>query len=227
MEIILMVVAVLVVVLCLGTLVFGRPRKGRGFADTESEWDPPVIVDSVLTPDECKYIIDTATPLFTRSGVVGSSVPDATRTSETAWIKKDDPIAQKVFQKVLELTGKSIENCENLQVVRYQPGTYYKAHHDSCCDDSEGCQEFEKAGGQRVATLLIYLNSEFTDGQTHFPRHGDLKLKADPGSAIFFRPLARDMNKCHPKALHAGLPISTGTKYVCNVWVREDNFVRF
>jgi prolyl 4-hydroxylase len=227
MEIILLVVAVLVVVLCLWVLIFGGSRKGRGFTDSMAEWDPPVVVDSILTPDECKYIIDKATPLFTRSGVVGYSVPNATRTSETAWIEKDDPIAQKVFQKVVELTGKSLENCENLQVVRYQPGTYYKAHHDSCCDDSEGCQEFSRLGGQRVATLLIYLNSEFTDGETHFPSHGDLKIKADPGSAIFFRPLARDVNKCHPKALHAGLPISTGTKYVCNVWVREDNFVRF
>lgn len=223
MEIILLVAAVLVVVMCLWFLI---PRKGRGFADTTAEWDPPVIVDSVMTPEECKYVIEKATPLFTRSGVVGSSVPDSTRTSETAWIDKTDPVAQKVFQKVLELTGKSIENCENLQVVRYQPGTYYKAHHDSCCDDSEGCQGFERDGGQRVATLLIYLNSEFTDGETHFPSHGDLKLKVDPGSAIFFRPLARDVNKCHPKALHAGLPISTGTKYVCNVWVREDKFIR-
>ena len=226
MEIILLVVAVLVVILCLWVLVFGCSRKGRGFADIEAEWDPPVIVDSVLTPEECKYVIDQATPLFTRSGVVGSTLPDPTRTSETAWIKKDDPIAQKIFQKVVELTGKSIENCENLQVVRYQPGTYYNAHHDSCCDDTEGCLGFAKEGGQRVATLLIYLNSEFTDGETHFPSHGDLKLKADPGSAIFFRPLGRDVNKCHPKALHAGLPISTGTKYVCNVWVREDKFIR-
>jgi prolyl 4-hydroxylase len=226
MEVILMVIAVFVILICIGVLIFGRPTKGRGFADKTDDWDPPVIVDSVLTPDECSYIIDKATPLFTRSGVVGSSFPDSTRTSETAWIDKSDPIAQKVFQKVLELTGKSIENCENLQVVRYQPGTYYKAHHDSCCDDSEGCLGFAKEGGQRVATLLIYLNSEFTDGETHFPDHGELRLKADPGSAIFFRPLARDVNKCHPKALHAGLPISTGIKYVCNVWVREDKFIR-
>jgi prolyl 4-hydroxylase len=226
MEIILLVVAVLVVILCLWVLVFGRPRKGRGFADAGSEWDPPVIIDSVLSPEECQYIIEKATPLFTRSGVVGANATDSSRTSETAWIDKADPVAQKVFSRVLELTGKSIENCENLQVVRYNPGTYYRSHHDSCCDDSEGCLGFEKDGGQRVATLLIYLNSEFTDGETHFPEHGDLKIKADPGSAIFFRPLARDVNKCHPKALHAGLPISTGTKYVCNVWVREDKFVR-
>ena len=226
MEIILMVVAVLMVGLCLWLLVFGRPEKGRGFAHVTDEWDPPVIVESVLTPDECKYIIDKATPLFSRSGVVGSSVPNATRTSETAWIVKSDPIAQKVFSKIQELTGKPLENCENLQVVRYQPGTYYKAHHDSCCDDSEGCIKFAKEGGQRVATLLVYLNSEFTDGETHFPDHGDLKLKADPGSGIFFRPMGRDVNKCHPRALHAGLPISSGTKYVCNVWVREDKFIR-
>jgi len=224
MEVILMVAAVLMVILCIWVLVFGRPQKGRGFTDAEAEWDPPVIVDSVLTPDECKYIIDQATPLFTRSAVVGSSGPDATRTSETAWIDKADPVAQKVFQKVIEMTGKPLENCENLQVVRYQPGTYYKSHHDSCCDDSEGCLTFSRLGGQRVATLLVYLNSEFTDGETHFPEHGDLKLKADPGSAIFFRPLGRDVNKCHPKALHAGLPISTGIKYVCNVWVRENKF---
>ena len=201
-------------------------KKGRGFADVTAEWDPPVIVNSILSPEDCKYLMEKADPLFTRSGVVGTAAPDPTRTSETAWIDKTDPIAKKVFDKIMELTGKTLEHCENLQVVRYQPGTYYKAHHDSCCDDSEGCLGFAKEGGQRVATLLVYLNSEFTEGETHFPDHGDLKLKADPGSAIFFRPMAKDCNKCHPKALHAGLPIATGTKYVCNVWVREDKFVR-
>jgi prolyl 4-hydroxylase len=225
MEIILVLLAVLVVIVCIVLLLTGR-LKGRGFADVTAEWDPPIIVDSILSLNECKYLIDKATPMFTRSGVVGMTVPDASRTSETAWIDKTDPVARKVFDKVLEMTGKSFENCENLQVVRYEPGTYYKAHHDSCCDDSDGCRGFAAEGGQRVATLLVYLNSEFTDGETHFPDHGDLKLKADPGSAIFFRPMARDCDKCHPKALHAGLPISSGTKYVCNVWVREDKFAR-
>jgi prolyl 4-hydroxylase len=224
MEIILVALAVLVVLMCIRTLIYDRPLKGRGFAHITAEWDSPVIVDSVLTAEECQQIIDKATPLFARSAVVGSSGLDSSRTSETAWIEKDDPIAQKVFEKVIELTGKTRGHCEKLQVVRYQPGTYYRSHHDSCCDDSGGCIGFARDGGQRVATLLIYLNSEFTDGETHFPDHGDLKLKADPGSAIFFRPLAREVNKCHPKALHAGLPISTGTKYVCNVWVREDKF---
>ena len=116
-----------------------------------------------------------------------------------------------------------MDECEDLQVVRYEPGTYYREHHDSCCDGTQGCIDFEKEGGQRVATLLVYLNSDFTDGETHFPNL-DLKLKADPGSAILFRPLGTEESKCHPKALHAGLPISSGVKYVCNAWIRENKF---
>jgi prolyl 4-hydroxylase len=86
------------------------------------------------------------------------------------------------------------------------------------------CGDFEDKGGQRVGTLLVYLNDKFQDGETHFPQHNDLKLKAEPGSGIFFKPLGDD-GKCHPKALHAGLPVSSGTKYVCNAWVREEKFV--
>jgi prolyl 4-hydroxylase len=197
---------------------------GRGFTQASDPWDPPFIVDSVLSKDDCKYIIEKANSLFTRSSVVGVSGSDPSRTSETAWIPRDDPVAQKVFSKACELTGKHMGCCEDLQVVRYKPGTFYRAHHDSCCDDSEACKNFETQGGQRVGTLLVYLNDEFTDGETHFPDHGDIKMKAPPGSAIFFRPLSSDAPQCHPKALHAGLPISTGTKYVCNAWVREKNF---
>lgn len=214
--------AVLTVV-CTIWILFRSKYGGRGFVDASSLWDPPVIVNNILTPDECQYIINKAEPLFTRSNVVGTTV-DASRTSKTAWISKDDSVVQKVIDKVMELTGKPIENCEDLQVVKYEPGTFYRAHHDSCCDDSAACAAFENDGGQRVGTLLIYLNSEFTDGETHFPDHDDLKIKADTGSAIFFRPLGSDAPRCHPKALHAGLPISTGIKYVCNVWVRENKF---
>ena len=206
-------------------LTWGRGSAGRGYSKAESSWEPPVVVDSVLTRDECKYIMQKADNLFTRSTVVGIDGYDASRTSETAWIKRDDPVARKVFEKAAALSGKTLDCCEDLQVVRYKPGTFYRAHHDSCCEDTKACENFEVHGGQRVATLLVYLNDEFTDGETHFPEHGNLKLKAKPGSAIFFKPMASDEAKCHPKALHAGLPISTGTKYVCNAWVREKKFM--
>jgi prolyl 4-hydroxylase len=222
MEVLLLGCAVLIVV-CAFLLLFVAPRSGRGFTDDQASWEHPQMIKDVLTPEECKYIIDKATPMFSRSTVVGVEGADASRTSQTAWISKTDPVARKVFAKALEFTDKTMNECEDLQVVKYEPNTYYREHHDSCCDDSQGCIDFEKDGGQRVATLLVYLNSDFTDGETHFPNL-DLKLKADPGSAILFRPLGSEEAKCHPKALHAGLPISSGVKYVCNAWVRENKF---
>lgn len=197
--------------------------RSRGYEAHESTWDGPQMVHGILEPHECDYIISKAESSFARSTVVGIDGPDESRTSETAWIAKDDPVARKILERACELTGKSYENTEDLQVVRYKPGTYYRAHHDACCEDSEACSLFENKGGQRVGTLLVYLNDDFTDGETHFPDFGDLKMKAPPGSAIFFKPLGSE-DRCHPKALHAGLPISSGTKYVCNAWVRENEF---
>lgn len=196
----------------------------RGFSDQNSAWQEPFIVDSVLSRAECKQIIDISEPKFSRSELVGVKGGDATRTSETAWLSKDDPIAQKMLKKACEITGKKFCNCEDIQVVKYTPGTYYQAHHDSCCEDTEACRDFETRGGQRIGTLLIYLNDDFTEGETHFPNFGDKKLKASPGSGIFFRPLGQDDARCHPLAVHSGLPVGSGVKYVCNVWVREGNF---
>jgi prolyl 4-hydroxylase len=212
----------LLVILC-AILVFISRNKARGFTRDDAPWEHPQIVSNVLTPEDCTYLIEKATPVFERSGVVGAIGADDSRTSQTAWIPKTDSVAQKVFARALQFTGKTLDECEDLQVVKYEPNTYYREHHDSCCEGSRGCIDFEKDGGQRVATLLVYLNSDFTDGETHFPNL-DLKLKAEPGSAILFRPLGSDEAKCHPKALHAGLPISSGVKYVCNAWVRENKF---
>jgi prolyl 4-hydroxylase len=131
-------------------LVTSRPR---GYEDSESSWDGPKVIHDILTQDECNYIINKANDNFTRSSVIGVDGPSESRTSETAWISKNDPVARKVLSHACSLTGKPYENTEDLQVVRYKPGTYYNAHHDSCCEESESCSMFENTGGQRVGTL--------------------------------------------------------------------------
>jgi prolyl 4-hydroxylase len=217
------VVAVVVVVL-LAIWFWNLPwRKARGFADKTAAWDPPVEVGQILTPEECKAIIDFAEPKFTRSTLVAADAVDDTRTSETAWLSRDHDLSRKILAKARELTGMPFENCEDIQVVRYKPGTYYKPHHDSCCEDNEHCIKFEDEGGQRVGTLLVYLNDDYEEGWTAFP-DANLKLKAPPGGGVFFRPLGKDDWRCHPMALHGGMPVKNGTKYLCNVWVREGTF---
>lgn len=221
------IIRIVLAIILLGAFYwwFTAPKwKGRGFSGKEDPWEAPFIVDGILDQNDCKKIISNSDPKFTRSQVLSKDGTDSSRTSETAWLKRDDPLAEKMISKACEITGKTPEHCEDIQVVRYKPGTYYKAHHDSCCEDNNFCRKFESDGGQRIGTLLVYLNDDFSEGHTHFPDHGDLKLKADPGSAIFFRPMCSSDTRCHPRALHAGLPIGEGTKYVCNVWVRENKF---
>ncbi|CAH6421636.1 Oxoglutarate/iron-dependent dioxygenase, partial [uncultured virus] len=107
--------------------------------------------------------------------------------------------------------------------VRYEPGQYYKPHHDSCCEDIAKCREFAKVGGQRKLTVLVYLNDAFEGGSTEFPNLG-FTAKPPPGDAIVFYPLANNTNRCHPLALHGGMPVTSGEKWVANLWFRESKF---
>ena len=167
-------------------------------------------------------MIDLAEPQFNQSIVLtGSDVK--VRESETAWISTEDPVAQKIIQRLCNLTNSSCENAEKIQIVKYQPGGFYKEHHDSACYDRPECVEFEKNGGQRKFTMLISLSDQFEGGATQFPLlNRDYKLSICDG--LLFHCLERDGNKGHPKALHAGMPVISGQKYIANVWLREHKY---
>ena len=158
------------------------------------------------------------------SRILGETLDTKIRKSKSTWLYKDDPIVMKIMIKISNIVKLPIENAEALQVVKYDPNGYYNEHHDSCCDGHELCTEFIKRGGQRIKTILIYLNDEFTEGATNFPVLNK-KFKPPKYSAVIFNPLATNSNKCHPKALHAGLPVKSGTKYVANLWFREKVFI--
>lgn len=196
--------------------------KGRGFCNENDPYIEPVVHNNFISQDEKEYLIDLAEPQFNQSIVLtGSDVK--VRESETAWISTEDPVAQKIIQRVCDLTNSSCENAEKIQIVKYQPGGFYKEHHDSSCYDRPECVEFEKNGGQRKFTMLISLSDQFEGGATRFPLlNRDYKLSICDG--LLFHCLERDGNKGHPKALHAGMPVISGQKYIANVWLREHKY---
>jgi len=78
-----------------------------------------------------------------------------------------------------------------------------------------------KRGGQRVATLVMYLNEPARGGGTTFP---DVGLEVAPvrGNAVFF-----SYDRAHPstRTLHGGAPVIEGEKWVATKWLREREFV--
>jgi prolyl 4-hydroxylase len=90
--------------------------------------------------------------------------------------------------------------------------------------DANG-RRFASNGGQRVVTVLVYLNTltEEQGGATHFP---NLNLKVQPkqGMALVFFPSTVD-GLLDRQALHAALPPrNNATKYVSQVWVRQAEY---
>lgn len=195
------------------------------YALMNDPYEEPYIINNIITENEAKYIIDTATTKFNDSTVLGQILDKSIRKSKTAWLyKENDQLILSIMLRIANLVNLPLENAEALQVVKYEPDGYYKEHHDSCCDNNADCTEFVKRGGQRIKTVLIYLNDDFTEGSTYFPVLNK-KFKPPKYSAIVFNPLAKNSNKCHPKALHAGLPVKSGVKYIANLWFRESKFV--
>jgi len=197
--------------------------KRQGLSDENDDYIYPIIEDNFINNEQNSYILEAASKKFEDS-VVGSGlfneVDSEIRNSKTAWLSKTDPVIKEIIMKVCSKYNYPFENAEDLQVVKYEEGNYYKEHHDSFPYFKS---DFLFQGGHRVLTTLIYLNDNFEGGETRFVNlNKDFKPHKNTG--IIFRPLNSENKKCHPKALHAGLPVKSGIKYVTNIWIREQPF---
>ena len=177
---------------------------------------------NMITDEECKEIIRLAEPLVKPSPVIGekglNTVMNDVRTSHNTFLKNEHKVVQDIYDKLSNIIGIDKDHFEQLQVVRYQPGQLYKAHWDACYEEGK-CDDFMKRGGNRYATFLLYLNDDFTGGETFFPKRNK-KIKPEKGKAALFFNLDQNNIDKLENSQHAGLPPTSGIKWMCNVWVR-------
>lgn len=184
-----------------------------------------VVFGNLLSSEECDALIAGAAPRMARSLTVatqtgGEEVNDD-RTSDGMFFQRaETPLVQHIEERLSRLLGWPAANCEGLQVLRYGPGAEYRPHYDYFDPAEPGTSTLLQRGGQRLATLLIYLNTSDEGGATTFP---DLGLEVAPlrGHAVFFR-----YDQPHPssRTLHGGAPVVTGEKWVATQWLRERKF---
>jgi len=189
--------------------------------------NPRVIVfGSLLSDDECDELIALAKPKLVRSETVitstGGSEVNAARTSEGMFFERgESPLVRRIEERIANLVNWPLENGEGLQILHYQPGAEYKPHHDYFDPVHSGTPTILKRGGQRVGTLVMYLNTPAKGGGTTFP---DVHLEVGPikGNGVFF-----SYDRAHPvtRTLHGGAPVVAGEKWVATKWLREGRFV--
>ncbi|WP_425258511.1 2OG-Fe(II) oxygenase [Rubrivivax sp. RP6-9] len=185
-----------------------------------------VVFGGLLTHAECDALMDLARPRLLRSETVdnstGGSEVNAARTSDGMFFERGEtPLITRIEQRIAALVNWPLVNGEGLQILRYRPGAEYKPHHDYFDPALPGSATILKRGGQRVGTLVIYLNTPEAGGATTFP---DVHLEVAPvkGNAVFF-----SYDRPHPvtRTLHGGAPVTQGEKWVATKWLREGEFV--
>jgi prolyl 4-hydroxylase len=184
-----------------------------------------VVFGGLLSDQECDDLRELSRARLARSETVdnatgGSEVNEA-RTSEGMFFQRGElPLCDVIEKRIAALLNWPLENGEGLQILRYGPGAEYRPHHDYFDPDQPGASTILKRGGQRVGTIVMYLNTPEKGGGTTFP---DVHLEVGPmkGNAVFF-----SYDRPHPitRTLHGGAPVVEGEKWVATKWLREGRF---
>lgn len=184
-----------------------------------------VVLGGFLSDEECQGLIEAAQPRMTRSLTIdratgGSELHDA-RTSDGMFFRvAETELVRRIERRIEHLVQWPQSRGEGMQVLRYGVGAEYKPHYDYFDADAPGTPTILKRGGQRVGTVVMYLNDVPSGGGTSFP---DLDLTVAPqrGNAVFF---AYPVPHASTKTLHGGSPVMDGEKWVATKWLRQGDF---
>ena len=184
-----------------------------------------VVFGNLLSDEECDALIEAAKPRMARSLTVatktGGEEINADRTSNGMFFTRgENDVVRRLEARIARLVDWPVENGEGLQILHYRAGAEYKPHYDYFDPAEPGTPTILKRGGQRVATLVMYLSEPEKGGGTVFP---DVHMEVAPkrGNAVFF-----SYTRPHPstRTLHGGMPVIAGEKWIATKWLREREF---
>ncbi|XP_062108092.1 prolyl 4-hydroxylase 1 [Humulus lupulus] len=198
-------------------------------------WSPRIIIlHNFLSIEECDYLRGLALPRLHVSTVVdtktGKGIKSNVRTSSGMFLTPEEkkyPMIQAIEKRISVYSQIPVENGELIQVLRYEKSEFYKPHHDYFSDTFN-----LKRGGQRVATMLMYLSDSVEGGETYFPMAGTadcscggkimkgLSVKPVKGDAVLFWSMGLD-GQSDPNSIHGGCEVLSGEKWSATKWMRQ------
>jgi hypothetical protein len=195
------------------------------FPDRASLSESPRIrtMERFATPDECRWLIERAQARLRPATIITSDGtqaldPARSNTGTEFQVLDMDVVLEVVRARIAAATRLPVPLFEPTQVLRYEVGQEFKPHHDFL-DPGNLAYGDQARFGQRIATFLIYLNEEFEGGETDFPKV-EVRYRGRTGDAIFFANVDGG-GKPDPLTLHAGLPPTSGEKWILSQWIRD------
>lgn len=181
-------------------------------------------VDNFLTEQECKEVISLIEENNQRSSIAGEEkntrIITKNRTSNTSFLSNKNTTVNFIKEKISKILNIDIKQIESLQGIKYISGQYFLPHRDGY----EGIrkQNLTKESGNRIWSLLIYLNEDYEGGETGFPLL-NLDIKPKKGMALMWHNL-KENGDLLDESLHEGKLVVSGTKYIITTCIREREF---
>jgi prolyl 4-hydroxylase len=185
-----------------------------------------VLLDHFMTDAECDELCELSKGTLTKSTVVddatGNSVDHAQRISQgTYFTIGQNKLVNRIEQRISEITNTPVVNGEGLQILNYVGGGEYRPHFDYF-PDNEGGRIHKARGGQRIITVIMYLNNVTAGGATILPKI-NLSVYPKKGSALYFS-YFNSLGQIDPITLHGGAPVIEGEKWIATKWIREREY---
>jgi prolyl 4-hydroxylase len=150
---------------------------------------PPWVVtfENFLTDEECEALIQLGYKYgYKRSEDVGAKQFDGShagvqsekRTSENAWCSefhgcRKEEVPARIHERMAAVMGIPPQNSEDLQLLKYEKGQFYKTHHDFIP------HQVDRHCGPRILTFFLYLNDVEAGGGTNFPQLDLVRMYAE------------------------------------------------
>ena len=190
-------------------------------------YDPEIsLIHDFVTTREARAAIRTGSRFMQRAQVGLNEEAQASdvRVGKVAFVwDEKSRIANVIGKRASSLSGlnTTYPTGEPLQIVNYGIGGQYEAHYDFDIHRDKRKEESPemKRVGDRIATLMVYLNDVDAGGATVFPEIN-----------FYVRPVARaalfwfnydTAGKGDPRTLHAACPVALGQKWIANKWIRQ------
>ena len=185
------------------------------------------LLSDVMSAEECKELIELARPRLKPSTIVdlqsGQDVVAAYRNSLGMFFRlRETEFIARLDGRISELMNLPVENGEGLQVLYYPTGAASAPHVDFLQITNEANRASIARSGQRISTMVTYLNDVPAGGETSFP---ELGWAATPclGHAVYFE-YCDNRGMVDWRSVHAGNPVLEGEKWVASKWMRQRQF---
>ncbi|MFL9841026.1 2OG-Fe(II) oxygenase [Sphingomonas sp. ST-64] len=166
--------------------------------------------------EECDYLTAHSAaelrPALVVDPATGEGKPDPVRRSDAMSILAldEDLVIHNLNRRIAAATGTSTRQGEPLNILRYAPGQEFRRHHDAYAG--------VPGASQRILTALIWLNDDYSGGETVFTELG-LRVAGRKGDALVFRNTLDDGRR-DERGWHAGAPVERGEKWLASRWIR-------